>query len=426
MQAIKNKLRLEYLDPKTLEDNPKNWRRHPESQIAVLQDVLKEVGWAGALLYNEQTSRLIDGHARKELAIKLGINAVPVLIGSWDDSAEAKALATIDPIAAMAETDAAALDNLLSEIKTQSESISSMLADMAEAAGVTPKEYGSEPGDGGDEFNVTPEMLPERGCVGDLWVIGDKHRLLVGDCTIAKNVKRLMGGDKAEMVWTDPPYGVAIGDKNKFLNTIAFCNRVEENLINDSLDEAGLAKMLDGAFDNAILHCKPGAAWYVACPGGPLHILFEVAMHTRGMFRQTLIWVKNNATFSPMGVSYHWRHEPILYGWVPNGPHRYHGDRKQDTVWEIDRPMASPDHPTMKPIELVSRAISHSSLKGEIVYDPFLGSGTTLIAAHRLGRVCYGCEIDPVYADVILKRAEAEGLTVEKSQPEVILRGSHE
>jgi DNA modification methylase len=105
-----------------------------------------------------------------------------------------------------------------------------------------------------------------------------------------------------------------------------------------------------------------------------------------GIYRQTLIWAKNNATFSPLGVSYHWAHEPIFYGWLPNGAHRYHGDRKQTTLWEIDRPVASPEHPTMKPVELVARALEHSSLPGQIVYDMFGGSGTSAIAAEQTGR----------------------------------------
>ncbi len=126
-----------------------------------------------------------------------------------------------------------------------------------------------------------------------------------------------------------------------------------------------------------------------------------------GIWHQTLQWVKNNATFSPMGVDYHWRAEPIFYGWLPGAAHRYHGGRKQDTVWEIDRPTKSPDHPTMKPVELVARAVENSSSAGDIVLDLFLGSGTTLIAAEQTGRICYGMEVDPRYCDVIVKRWEA-------------------
>ena len=215
------------------------------------------------------------------------------------------------------------------------------------------------------------------------------------------------------MIWTDPPYGVAIGDKNKFLNSIARSNRVEENLENDTLDEPALMEMLRGAFKNAAAHCLAGGAWYVAAPAGPLHVLFGLALKELDIWHQTIQWVKTNATFAPLGVEYHWRAEPIFYGWLPGAAHRYYGGRQQDTVWEIDRPQASPDHPTMKPIELVQRAVENNSKCNDIVLDMFLGSGTTLIAAHRTGRCCYGCELAPKYADVILRRAEAEGLTVE-------------
>ena len=272
-----------------------------------------------------------------------------------------------------------------------------------------------EAGAGGDEYDTTPDDGPTRAQLGDLWVIGGVHRLLVGDCTDPANVVRLMGTDKAEMIWTDPPYGVAIGDKNKFLNSIAPSNRVEENLENDTLDEPALMEMLRGAFKNAAAHCLAGGAWYVAAPAGPPHVLFGLALKELDIWHQTIQWVKNNATFAPLGVDYHWRAEPIFYGWLPGAAHRYYGGRQQDTVWEIDRPQASPDHPTMKPIELVQRAVENNSKARDIVLDMFLGSGTTLIAAHRTGRRCYGCELSPKYADVILRRAEAEGLTVERA-----------
>lgn len=151
-----------------------------------------------------------------------------------------------------------------------------------------------------------------------------------------------------------------------------------------------------------------------ASPQGPLHLVFGQALNELGIWRQTIQWVKNNSTFSPLGVSYHWKNEPVFYGWQPNGPKRYYGDRKQTTVWEIDRPQSSPEHPTMKPLELVQRAIEHSTIEGEIIYDAFAGSGTTIIAAHRLNRACYACEIEPRYADVILNRCEAEGIKCRK------------
>ena len=264
-------------------------------------------------------------------------------------------------------------------------------------------------GAGGTEGLTDPDELPEnvptRSHAGEMWALGE-HRVLCGDATSTVDVGRLWGRVQASLVWTDPPYGVAIGDKNRYLNSIAPSNRVEENLTNDTLDEPSLLQMLKDAFAAAVAVCTAGAAWYVAAPAVPLHLRFGEVLRDLGIYRQTLIWAKNNATFSPMGVSYHWAHEPIFYGWLPNGAHRYLGDRKQTTLWEIDRPVASPEHPTMKPVELVARAIEHSTSAGDFVYDPFLGSGTTLIAAEELGRKCYGLEIEPKYVDVILQRWE--------------------
>ena len=263
---------------------------------------------------------------------------------------------------------------------------------------------------GGAEADAEPQIdqaeeLNKKWMVkaGDLWKIG-AHRLLCGDSTKAADVARVMGGEKAEMVWTDPPYGVAVGDKNKYLNSIARSNRVEANLENDTLDEPGLVAMLSAAFDNAVAVCTAGAAWYVAAPPGPLHVLFGQALKDRGIWRQTIQWVKNNSTFSPMGVCYHWQAEPIFFGWLPNGAHRFYGGRKQTTVWAIDRPMASKEHPTMKPVELVARAVANSSGVGEMVYEPFAGSGTTLVACENLGRKCRAIEISPAYCAVILER----------------------
>jgi hypothetical protein len=148
-------LRLEWRSPAELAENPRNWRRHPAAQVAALSDVLAEVGWAGACLYNERTGRLIDGHARKAVALTQGAAAVPVLVGSWDEAQEAKILATLDPLGAMATTDAAALDALLRDVQTGSEAVAALLADLAQDAGVVPREGPAAP----DEFVAVDEGL---------------------------------------------------------------------------------------------------------------------------------------------------------------------------------------------------------------------------------------------------------------------------
>ena len=378
-----------------LRANPKNWRRHPQGQVRALTSVLQQVGYADALLARETPEglELIDGHLRAEITPE---QEVPVLVLDVDQEEADLILATLDPLAAMAEADGEALEALLSSVAIDSEDLAEYLA--------------GQTGNGRKEGLTDPDEVPEAPAepttkVGDLWVLGG-HRLLCGDATDAGAWERLMDGTQAEMVWTDPPYGVGIGEKNRFLNSIARSNRVEEDLEGDTQDEAAMLAMLRGSFGEAATYCAAGGAWYVAAPPGPLHLLTGQALNELGIWHQTIQWVKNNATFSPMGVDYHWQAEPIFYGWMPNGGHRYYGGRKQTTVWEIDRPAKSPEHPAMKPVPLVARAIENSSQGGEVVVDPFLGSGSTMIAAEQTGRRCYGMDIDPHYCDVAVRRWE--------------------
>ena len=380
--------------------NALNYRKHPQRQRDAVQASLRELGWIGVVVENQRTGNLVDGHERVWQALQHNED-VPYIEVDLSEEEERLALAVFDPITNMAETDAAILDDLLREVNTGEAALQALLAEMAEGAGLyAPKTEG----DTAPQVDRAEELRQKwQTAAGQLWQLGE-HRLIVGDCTDAATVARVMGGDSAELVWTDPPYGVAVGDKNKFLNSIAPSNRIEENLENDTLDETALMAMLSAAFDNAIAHCRAGAAWYVAAPPGPLHVLFGQALKERGVWRQTIQWVKNNATFSAMGVCYHWQAEPIFFGWLPNGAHRWYGGRKQTTVWEIDRPVASPEHPTMKPVELVARAVENSSLSGEVVYEPFSGSGTTIIACENLGRKCRAVEISAAYCAVALQR----------------------
>lgn len=395
------------VDPEELLANPLNYRIHPKAQQDALAGTLNSIGWIQDVIVNAATGFVLDGHLRVALALRTNQPEIPVKYVELTPEEEALALATLDPLTNMAGTDAAKLDELLQQVQTDEAAIQAMLAGLAEEAGLyLPK---GEPSDAEPQIDRAEELRQQWGVeLGQLWRLpsrteGQEHRLICGDCTEAAVVGRVMGG-LAEMVWTDPPYGVAVGDKNKFLNSIGPANRIEENLENDTLDESGLVAMLEAAFDNAIKHCRAGAAWYVAAPPGPLHVLFGQILKQRGVWRQTIQWVKNNATFAPLGIDYHWRAEPIFFGWLPNAAHRFYGGRKQDTVWEIDRPQKSPEHPTMKPVELVARAIENHSQTGEIVLDLFLGSGTTIIACENLSRQCRAVELSPGYVAVALER----------------------
>jgi len=395
---IRDRIReLRRVPASELRPNPKNWRTHPQAQADALRGVLAEVGIADAVLARELddgTLMLLDGHLRVET---MGDQILPVLVLDVDEAEGDKVLATLDPLAAMAEADAVKLDAILREVDTGSPELQQMLADLADDAGLYQDEAKEVVEDEIPERPVNPITNP-----GDLWILGE-HRLLCGDSTDAAQVGKLMGGGQADMVLSDPPYGVSYVGKTKD------ALKVE----NDELDEEDLTALVVAAFDNAEASCRAGAYWYATVPAGPLHILFADDWKRRGILRQIMVWAKDSMV---LGHSeYHYQHEPILFGWIPGDRHQ-NSDRTRTTLWQYDRPKANREHPTMKPVALWAQAVTDGSRQGEVVYDPFLGSGTTLIAAEQLGRKCYGMEISPQYCDVIVKRWEA--LTGKKAELE--------
>lgn len=234
---------------------------------------------------------------------------------------------------------------------------------------------------------------------GDIWHLGP-HRVLCGDSTDITAVETMLDGDRADCMWTDPPYGVDYVGKTKDALTIQ----------NDGAE--GLPELLAGAFAVATAALKPGAPVYIAHPAGPLSLEFAHAFQQAGwMLRQQLIWVKDAMVLSRS--DYHYRHEPIWYGFTDpepgsgrlgRGGDRWHGDNAQTSVFEVPKPPRSKDHPTMKPVELIARCLSNSCPPGGLVYEPFGGSGSTLIAAHTLGRIARVVELDSRYVDVICRR----------------------
>jgi DNA modification methylase len=207
---------------------------------------------------------------------------------------------------------------------------------------------------------------------------------------------------------TDPPYGVSYSDKTAWMNRNG-AQAQRKAIHNDDLAPAQVGALFSAALTTAVAHAERGAAIYATVPAGPLLPVFIVAMERGGFgYRHCLAWVKQSFV---LGRSdYHYRHEPILYGWCEDGAHYFTEDRTQDSVFEVNRPMVSEPHPTTKPVELIARMVGNSSRPLELVYDPFCGSGSTLLAAHQLGRIGYGVEIDPGYVAVTLERLSMLGL----------------
>jgi len=244
---------------------------------------------------------------------------------------------------------------------------------------------------------------------GQLWKLGD-HRLLIGSSLERDNWVKLCGEERAILTWTDPPYGVKYGEKLDEHNAMGYKVRTIEN---DDLPPEQLEEFIRTALKNCAEFSSKGAAIYVASPAGtPLPSIIKSFDGSGFDFRWHLVWLKDQIVLSR--ADYHFKHENILYGWKTDGAHYFIDDRKQASVFEYPRPKKSEEHPTMKPVELVEHMIKNSSRVGDIVLEPFGGSGTTLLACQRLGRICRITELSEKYGAVILERfATATGITPE-------------
>jgi DNA modification methylase len=402
-------LRLEWMYADEVDDHPGNWHLHPYAQEAALRNAKHEVGWAGALLYNERTRRLIDGHLRKKIAKKS--ERMPVLVGSWSEEEEAKILATLDPIGMMAQIDRNALEALLGSVRFESSAITSLLETMVgEAASkcvVDPAEL-LEPA---DQIERADELRKKwKTARGQLWEAPPGHRIVCGDSTEPLVLSTLReGADPVRLICTDPPYGVDYQSKTAWMAKHG-AQRKRAAIENDTLKPKDLRKLFGDALTLAARNAAPGAAIYASVPSGALLPFFIAGLEDGGFtFKHSLVWLKNSPVLGR--GDYHYQHETLLYGWLENGPHYFVADRTKSSLFEIDRPQSSPYHATTKPLELIATLILNSSRKNDIVYDPFCGSGTTLLACHQLGRIGIGIELDPGYLAIILERLSALGTT---------------
>jgi DNA modification methylase len=266
-----------------------------------------------------------------------------------------------------------------------------------------------------DNFEV-PEEIKTDIVLGDLFEIGE-HRLLCGDSTDSDQVAKLMNGQKADMVFTDPPYRVAFKGQ-RLSNTTKDgveilhhkgANSKHDEIENDNLNEDDFKKFMLGVLSNLFLFNK--GAWYICFAYSELHLLMNSLIEAGYKWKNIIIWMKNQATLSNM--DYKSRYEPILYG-QPGGA--FYGERyKQEDIWEFQRTLKNDLHPTMKPIPLIENALKNSSKEGMNVLDLFLGSGSTMVASHQLKRKCYGMELDPKYCQVIIDR-------MRKLDPDLVIK----
>lgn len=423
-------LRLEWLHPSVTDPNPLNWRTHPKRQLAALETLIfgeGGVGWAGVVLINERRPEegwpegsnptTIDGHARLKLALEKD-EPVPALIGRWTPTQERTILATLDPIAAMAETDAELLGDLLSQIETDNIIVQHLLKDLAEEAGLdfaieqpTPITEAPEP-----QMDHAGELQVKWATAsGQLWEIpsqslpGKAHRLLCGDSTNADDVARLLAGETADLVSTDPPYLVDYTGDDRPKAGKDWSEHYNEIEIKDA--DGFLKKFMT----LALQHAKDNAAWFV-WHADLRASLFRGIMEQVGLLvHQTIVWVKPRSTLTYS--MYQWGYEPAFFGWKKGHKPFIPPDwfKEQNTnCWQVDwdgkNANVGNDHPTQKPVELFARPMRNHTQKGELCYEPFSGSGSQLIAGEKMGRRVYAMEISPAFVAVALERLTELGL----------------
>ena len=365
--------------------NPKNRNKHPKEQIDRLTEIIKYQGFRRPVSISNRTGLLVCGEGRYLAAKNLNFNEIPAIFQDYDGPEQEFADAISDnAIDKWSELDTS---GIIDDVKKFEEFELDLLG-IKDFRIVDPQ---IEPQC--DEDDSPPVRTETISKLGDLWQLG-RHKLLCGDATVADQVAKLMGEERADLVWTDPPYNVAYEGKTKEALTIQ----------NDAMGDTDFYQFLYDAYITMFMFTRPGGGIYVAHADSE-GANFRKAMVDAGwLFKQCLVWVKKKLVFRRH--DYHWMHEPILYGWAPGAAHTWLGDRKQTTVLEFNNAARNGEHPTMKPVELIEYCLSNSVVPGGLVLDLFGGSGSTLIACEKSGRNARIVELDPKYCDVIVARWE--------------------
>jgi DNA methylase len=414
------------VDPKTLVANPANWRSHSSGQAKALAAALGQVGWVAPATVNRTTGRLVDGHLRIELAVSRGEPTIPITYVDLSEEDERLVLATLDPIGALATADATKLAELLLALTPTDDGLQALLDDLADRNGI--RQLGlTEP----DDLPPEPDQADIYVRPGDLWLLGEGHRLLVGDATNPDDVARLLDGAEPTLLSTDPPHGVSLdptwrdglqgpragdhflsgmgaqSDNNNAPRTVVGAHKRTLGHKNTTL--LGDARIDWSEAFELVPSLQVGCVWHAgvhaaAVAEGLTRIGFEIVSQ--------IVWDKG--LFSLSRGWFHWGHEPAWVVRKPGSKVPFLGERNQSTIWRAPSPKMvmggsteeKLDHPTQKPVLLSEIPIRNHLKPSESVYDCFSGSGTTLIAAERLGRRCYSMELDPKYAQMSISRWE--------------------
>lgn len=365
-----------------------NARTHSKEQINKLRASIREFGFINPVIIDRDYN-VIAGHGRILASQEEGIDKVPCVFVDYLTDAQKKAYIIADNRMALdADWDEELLKIEIESLKDEDFDLSFTGFDESELLDLFGDDSKGKVED--DNFDLS-SALEKASFVekGDVWTVG-KHRLMCGDATSKEDVQTLMGDTKGNLILTDPPYGVSFKSSSGL------------TIENDSMKNDEFYNFLLSAFKNMADHLEKGGSAY-AFHADTEGLNFRKAFVDSGFhLAGCCIWVKNSLV---LGRSdYQWQHEPVLYGFMQNGKHRWYSDRKQTTIWNFDKPKKNSNHPTSKPLDLLSYLISNSTQENAVVIDTFGGSGSTLMACEKMNRICYTMEIDEKYASVILRR----------------------
>jgi DNA modification methylase len=366
----------------------RNARLHSDKQVSQIAASLVKFGMVEPIIVDKKNN-ILAGHGRVLAAETLGWKTIDAIeVGRMTAKDKRAYIIASNRLAELASWDNELLGLELKGLLDEKFDVSLVGFSSKDLNGILPQDIAL----GNTDEEAIPEYAPKVAKLNDLWALG-KHRLFVGDCTNPDNVAALLGDIKPHLMVTDPPYGVEY-DANwrNEAASLGKCERATGKVSNDDKTDWSAAWVL---FE--------GDVAYIWHAGNKAHIVAESIEQSGFDIRAQIIWAKNNIVISR--GHYHPKHEPCWYAVKKTKTGHWSGDRKQSTIWEIDKPMKSETgHSTQKPVECMRRPMQNNSSEGQAVYDPFLGSGTSIIAAETIGRHCYGLELVPKYADIIIKR----------------------
>ena len=380
--------------------NPRKDLRPGDPEYEKLKRSIEQFGYVEPVIWNKTTGRVVGGHQRLKVLMDMGITEVECVVVEMDESQEKALNIALNKISGDWDKDKLAL--LIADLQGADFDVSLTGFEPAEIDDLFKDTL--KDGIKDDEFDVDTELQkPTFSKAGDVWSLG-RHRLVCGDSTKEETYDLLMGGVKANLVITDPPYNVNYeGSAGKIKND----NMADEAFYNFLLD--AYTQMHFAMADDASIY-----VFHADTEG----LNFRRAFADAGFYLSgCCIWKKQSLV---LGRSpYQWQHEPCLYGWKKNGKHQWYTGRKETTIWEFDKPKKNGDHPTMKPIPLLAYPIMNSTMSNAVVLDPFGGSGSTLITCEQTDRICYTIELDEKFCDVIVKRyieqvGSSDGVTVQR------------